>query len=376
MRIRKLVVILFIAFVIFFLPLKVNAVTIVLDAGHGGHDTGAISKDIYEKTINLKVSQYLKKYLEEYENIKIIMTRNDDGFLEIYDRSMIARNNNANLMISLHFNSAETATSNGAEVFVTHNTSLDKYNKETTILGNKILNSLEKLGIKNRGVKTRLITKDDTDIYSDGTIADYYGIIRYAMRGCKIDSGIIKPEGAIPAKIEAGEGIPAIIIEHCYMNNNIDYSFIDSEEDLKNLAKADAQAIAEYYKLSKKIIIKCKIKENLLIAQPDTTLENIKQRYSSVISLISSSELVTGSKLKIEDKEYKLVKLGDCNADGEITPADYVKVKNHIMKVTTLVDEKESAADVNEDGKISPADYVKVKNHIMNVSKIQIKLEE
>lgn len=376
MKIRKILIILIVAFAVFLIPSKIKAVTIVLDAGHGGHDTGATYQNIYEKTINLKVTQYLKKYLEEYENTKIIMTRNDDTFLEIYDRSMIARNNKADLMISLHFNSASTNTTNGAEVYVSNNTSLDKYNKETTILGNKILNELGKIGIANRGVRTRLIPTDVTDVYSDGTRADYYGIIRYCMRGCKIDSGVIKPEGAIPAKVEEGEGIPAIIIEHCYINNSIDQVFFDSEEDLQKLAKADANAIIEYYNLSKKLAIKCKIEQDFLIADPDTTLENIKQIYASAIAVIPDTSLVTGSKLNIDEKEYKLVKLGDCNADGQISPSDYVKIKNHIMKVTTLTEENEVAADVNEDGQISPADYVKVKNHIMNASKIQIKVEE
>lgn len=376
MKIKKILIGLFIAFVVFLIPSKIKAVTIVLDAGHGGHDTGSSYQNIYEKTINLKVAQYLKRYLEEYENTKIIMTRNDDTFLEVYDRAMIARNNKADLMISLHFNSAPTNTTNGAEVYVSNNTSLDKYNKETTILGNKILNELGKLGIDNRGVRTRLIPTDKTDVYSDGTRADYYGIIRYCMRGCKIDSGVIKPEGAVPAKVEKGEGVPAIIIEHCYINNSIDQAFLDSKEDLQNLARADANAIAEHYNLSKKITVKCKIVKDFLIADPDTTLENIKQKYASVIVVTPDSGLVTGSKLKIDEKEYKLVKLGDCNGDGQISPADYVKIKNHIMKVTTLTKENEVAADVNEDRQITPADYVKVKNHIMNVSKIQIKVEE
>lgn len=376
MKIRNILIILTIFFLISILPYKLNAVTFVLDAGHGGHDVGAVSNNINEKTINLKVTQYLKKYLEEYENVKVIMTRDNDTFLEIFDRAMIARNNNADLMISLHFNSAVTKNSNGAEVYVSNNTSLDKYNKETTILGNKILKELEKIGIANRGVKTRLIPTDETDIYSDGTRADYYGIIRYSMRGCKIDSGVIKPKEAIPAKVEKGEGIPAIIIEHCYMNNNIDQAFLKNEESIQNIAKADANAIVEYYKLSKKVGTKFKISQNFLIAEPDITLENIKQKYESATIINSDIGLITGSGLKIEEKEYKLIKLGDCNGDGQVSPADYVKIKNHIMKASTLTEENKIAADVNEDGQISPADYVKVKNHIMNLSTIKIKFEE
>lgn len=372
MKIRKILIILLVAFAVFLIPSKIKAVTIVLDAGHGGHDTGATYQNIYEKTINLKVTQYLKKYLEEYENTKIIMTRNDDTFLEIYDRSMIARNNNADLMISLHFNSAPTNTTNGAEVYVSKNTSLDKYNKETTVLGNKILNELGKLGIANRGVGTRLIPTDETDVYTDGTRADYYGIIRYCMRGCKIDSGVIKPEGAIPAKVEAGEGIPAMIIEHCYINNSVDQAFFDSEEDLQNLAIADANAIVEYYNLSKKIAVKCKIAQDFLIADPDTTLENIQQIYESAIAVIPDTALVTGSKLKIEEKEYRLVKLGDCNGDGKIDSADLLSIRRHLLSKVVLTDVYVKSADVNSDGKVDSADLLSVRKQLLGKANITI----
>ena len=80
----------------------------------------------------------------------------------------------------------------------------------------------------------------------------------------------------------------------------------------------------------------------------------------------------TGSKITIEGTEYTLVMVGDANGDGNITPADYVKVKNKIMGVTSMEAVNEKAADVNRDGNITPADYVKIKNHIMSVSRISI----
>ena len=57
-------------------------------------------------------------------------------------------------------------------------------------------------------------------------------------------------------------------------------------------------------------------------------------------------------------------KMGDVNGDGKITPADYVKVKNHIMGKSKLTGDSLKAADMNKDGKITPADYVKIKNTI------------
>ena len=76
--------------------------------------------------------------------------------------------------------------------------------------------------------------------------------------------------------------------------------------------------------------------------------------------------------MRIGEIEYTIVKLGDINGDGKITPADYVKIKNHIMQTNTLGDLYKKAAAVNGDENITPADYVKVKNHIMNGSNISL----
>ena len=119
---------------------------------------------------------------------------------------------------------------------------------------------------------------------------------------------------------------------------------------------------------------------NNIVTEPNTTVNKLKEKYSNAIIVdkngneITGDTLVgTGAKIKIDGIEtYTIVKLGDANGDGKITPSDYVKVKNRIMGVTSLGEEFQKGADVNRDGNITPADYVKIKNHIMNVSKISV----
>jgi len=75
-------------------------------------------------------------------------------------------------------------------------------------------------------------------------------------------------------------------------------------------------------------------------------------------------EVLIDETLKIT---YPVVIFGDVNGDGEITPLDYVRIKNHIMETTIIKNKAQKlAADYNEDNQISPLDYVKVKNYIMN----------
>ena len=140
----------------------IKTMKIVIDPGHGGYETGAINYDdgIMEKDISLKTSRYLKEYFEDYYGVEVIMTHNgldNNTEMSVLDRGMCARNNNADLLLCLHYNAAPSGNSwNGAEVYVTDNESCYKYNKESTEIGNLILRNLSNLGIYNRGVKTRL----------------------------------------------------------------------------------------------------------------------------------------------------------------------------------------------------------------------------
>ena len=249
---------------------SVKTMKIVIDPGHGGYETGAVNYNdgIIEKDITLKTSRYLKEYFEDYYGVQVIMTHNglnNDQEMSVLDRGMCARNNNADLLLCLHFNSGGSISSNwhGAEVYVTNNKSCYKYNQESTEIGNLILNNLSKLGIYNRGVKTRLCNDVGPKWeYSDGTKADYYGIIRYAMKGNSEDRG---PD------ITKGTGITSILIEHCFINGT-DVQFINTDAKLKQLAEADGKAIVEHYglKLKKDVvseIILSKTNINILVGE-------------------------------------------------------------------------------------------------------------
>lgn len=121
--------------------------------------------------------------------------------------------------------------------------------------------------------------------------------------------------------------------------------------------------------------------ENKFIkVNPNETVKQIKDKYENSIVVnkegteISDGTLVgTGFIIKINGIEkHTIIKVGDTSGDGNISPADYVKIKNKIMGVTSMDEITQMAADVNRDGNISPADYVKVKNHIMGVSQITL----
>ncbi|MDR1917899.1 MAG: N-acetylmuramoyl-L-alanine amidase [Christensenellaceae bacterium] len=91
--------------------------TVVLDAGHGGFDAGAVNGDRYEKTDNLRMAQAVGGILQR-SGINVIYTRTGDDYISLGERANIANNSNADMFVSFHRNSAVSPDANGFENFV------------------------------------------------------------------------------------------------------------------------------------------------------------------------------------------------------------------------------------------------------------------
>ena len=93
--------------------------TVVIDPGHGGRDPGTIGRRAKEKDITLAISLKLGEYIREYlPGVNVLFTRDTDVSVGLHDRSRIANENNANLFISIHANSAASTRARGTETFV------------------------------------------------------------------------------------------------------------------------------------------------------------------------------------------------------------------------------------------------------------------
>lgn len=92
--------------------------TIVIDAGHGGHDTGCKGALSLEKDVALSIALKAGHYIEEnFPDVKVIYTRNDDTFIELIERARIANDAKADLFISVHCNANESTKPFGTETY-------------------------------------------------------------------------------------------------------------------------------------------------------------------------------------------------------------------------------------------------------------------
>jgi N-acetylmuramoyl-L-alanine amidase len=97
---------------------EISVRTVVIDPGHGGHDVGAVGhQGILEKDVNLGVARELKRYLERESDLQVVLTRDEDTYLELADRAEIANSAGGDLFISLHCNSWFNDGAHGLETY-------------------------------------------------------------------------------------------------------------------------------------------------------------------------------------------------------------------------------------------------------------------
>ena len=211
---------------------KSGNVVVVLDPGHGGTDSGALGNGLQEKDLTLKIAKYCKEELEKYSGVTVYMTREDDRYLgnrvgdaasDLANRVDKAKEWGADLLVSIHINSGG---GQGVEVYYPNSNYNATIGKEGEDSAQKILDELLKLGLKNRGIKIR---STEYDTYPDGSLRDWYGIIRRSKLA----------------------GFPGIIVEHAFIDNESDAAKLKEESFLKQCGVADATGIANYFGLSK-----------------------------------------------------------------------------------------------------------------------------
>lgn len=192
---------------------------IVIDPGHGGENLGTIENDHEEKGMTLVTAQAMYDELLLYDDIEVYMTRTDDRDLTLKKRAEFAKEVDADFLFSVHYNASLCHELYGSEVWVSAFAPFNAYGYQ---FGCEFLTLMKEKGLFVRGVKTRLGSK--------GT--DYYGIIRES----------------------AERGIPAVILEHCHVDEEHDAMFCSDEEKLKEFGRADATAVAKYFGLKSSVL--------------------------------------------------------------------------------------------------------------------------
>jgi N-acetylmuramoyl-L-alanine amidase len=214
---------------------------IVIDAGHGGHDSGTLGVDgIQEKDVVLDVALRLGKLLHDRLGAEIIYTRSDDTFVPLETRTAIANKAQADLFLSIHANSSPDESARGVETyylnFTSDPTALDVAARENAVSDQSIhqLSDLvKKIALKDKIAESREFAAD-----VEGSL---YAGLEKGNPGLK-DRGVKKA----PFVVLIGANMPSILAEISFVTNPKDASQLEEPDYRERVAESLYRGVARY----------------------------------------------------------------------------------------------------------------------------------
>jgi len=223
------------------LGLKVSR--IVIDAGHGGHDSGTLGPDgIQEKEVVLDVALRLGKLLHQRLGAEIIYTRDDDTFIPLETRTAIANKAQADLFLSVHANSSSDSSARGVEVYYLNFTSspdaLEVAARENAV-GNQSIHQLSDL-VKKITLKDKI---DESREFATDVDQSLYAGLQQGNRGLR-DRGVKKA----PFVVLIGANMPSILAEISFLTNPDDAHKLQTGDYRQRIAESIERGVEQYYR--------------------------------------------------------------------------------------------------------------------------------
>ena len=218
---------------------------IVLDAGHGGVDPGAIGyRGTYEKKITMEMARELKDVLEKNSKYKVYMTRNRDVFIPLRDRVKIARKYDADLFISIHADSARNRKAKGLSVYTLSQTASDK---EAEALAEK-----ENKADIVAGLNFADHTKEVSDILislaqreTNNSSSEFANFLSSEMsKSVRTVSNTHRSAGFAVLK---APDVPSVLLELGYLSNPEEEKLLRQKKYRKKLADITVKAINKFF---------------------------------------------------------------------------------------------------------------------------------
>ncbi|MEQ5043912.1 N-acetylmuramoyl-L-alanine amidase AmiB [Providencia manganoxydans] len=230
------------------MPKGSKQVVIAIDAGHGGKDPGAIGKNGYrEKDVTLSVARKLYAKLDADPMFKPAMTRDGDYFISVSGRSDVARKKNANMLVSIHADSAPNSRARGASVWV---------------LSNRRANSELGSWLEQREKQSELLggagdALNGADPYLSQAVLDLqfghsqrvgYDVAVHVIRQLRKVGNIHKssPEHASLGVLRSPD-IPSILVETGFISNSSEEQLLKSDAYQEQVAEAIHQGLRQYF---------------------------------------------------------------------------------------------------------------------------------
>lgn len=220
-------------------------IKIVLDPGHGGDDPGAVGPNgTKEKYINLAIAQDISYLLEE-DGYEVILTRKDDTFIPLVDRTNMANTQGADLFISIHCNASLKKDSNGFEIYFLSELASDPEALATAALENSVVQlekEKKKLDPKREKLQMLLWSMVVNEFINESSKLCSF-ITKEVTHNLKIENRGIKQAGFYVLR---GAQMPAILVEAAFISNPAEEAKLRSRRFQKKIADAVYSGIKKY----------------------------------------------------------------------------------------------------------------------------------
>ncbi len=297
---------------------------VVVDAGHGGKDPGNRGNGYYEKHIALDVALKVGKALKKHADVKVILTRTTDVFLELKERAEIANQADADLFVSIHCNSyGKSSSPHGTETFVL-GTYRNKDNLAIAMKENSVIYLEDDYEVNYDGfdpkspasyISMTLMQEEYLDqsiLLADNIQNEFTNDLKRTNRGVKKAGFLVLRETYMPS----------VLIEIGFLTNRAEGKYLNSERGQTQIAKAITEGVVDY-----------KNALNLNAYKIEKTAEpSSSDVYKDIVFKV---QIAAGSKaLKTAPYNFKGLKGVERQKEGNLyryyygATADYLKIQN------------------------------------------------
>lgn len=224
--------------------------TIVIDAGHGGKDSGALGSRVKEKDIALNLALRLGKYINQYlSNVRVLYTRTTDEFIPLHQRIAIANQNNADLFFSIHCNSMMTASNaiEGTETYVmglhraTENLNVAKRENKAVLLEQDYAANYD--GYDPNSSEGHIMLSMYQNAYLSQSLLLAEKVEQQFVRTANRKSRGVKQAGFLVLRATT---MPSVLVETGFLSNTVEESYLNSEKGQVYIASAMYRALKAY----------------------------------------------------------------------------------------------------------------------------------
>jgi N-acetylmuramoyl-L-alanine amidase len=212
---------------------------IVIDAGHGGHDPGALGARSHEKDVTLAAAKALKARLERTGRFKVVMTRDSDVYIPLEQRVTIARKSGADLFISLHADSGGDPKVRGATVYTLSSHGVDRTAK--SVFGGGFIN----VQLPGRDLSVKQILLDLTQRHTlnrSGAFAE--SLLEHISSNTELLRRSHRDAGYM---VLLAPDVPAVLLEMGFITNPQDEASLNNRDKRERLMDAVGEAIEAYF---------------------------------------------------------------------------------------------------------------------------------